>query len=135
LAALNDGGGDMKKQRGIGFLGIFMICVVIVLVAVAGMKIVPAYLEYFSIKDAIVKVKAQNPASTREIQNAFDRYSQISNIHDVTYSDLEISRDNGELEIAFAYPKKIHMFENIYVCIDFAASTAAGWTPPEATSK
>jgi hypothetical protein len=125
----------MKKQRGIGFLGIFMICVIIVLVSVAGMKIVPAYIEYFAIKDAIVKVKAQGPATLRDVQLAYDRYANISNIHDVTYADLEITRDNGELELSFAYPKKIHMFENVYVCIDFAASTAAGWTPPEATSK
>ena len=40
----------MKKQRGIGFLGIFLICVIVVLVSIAGMKIVPAYIEYFAIK-------------------------------------------------------------------------------------
>jgi hypothetical protein len=135
LAASNDGGGDMKKQRGMGFLGIFMICVIIVLVSVAGMKIVPAYIEYFAIKDAINKVKAQSPATLRDVQMAYDRFANIGNIHDVTVADLEITRDNGELELSFAYPKKIHMFENVYVCIDFAASTAAGWTPPEATSK
>jgi hypothetical protein len=125
----------MKKQRGIGFLGIFMVCVLVVLISIAGMKIVPAYIEYFAIKDAIVKVKAQNPATLREVQNAYDRYANISNIHDVSVADLEITRENGELELGFAYPKKIHMFENVYVCIDFAGSTAAGWTPPEPTSK
>jgi hypothetical protein len=125
----------MKKQRGIGFLGIFMICVLIVLVSIAGMKIVPAYLEYFSIKDAIVKVKAQSPATLKDVQLAFDRFSNINNIKEITYSDLEITRDNGELELSFAYPKKIHMFDNVYVCIDFAGSTAAGWTPPEPSSK
>ena len=125
----------MKKQRGIGFLGIFLICVIVVLVSIAGMKIVPAYIEYFAIKDAINKVKAQSPATLRDVQMAYDRYANISNIHDVSVADLEITRDNGELELSFAYPKKIHMFENVYVCIDFAASTAAGWTPPEATTK
>jgi hypothetical protein len=125
----------MKKQRGMGFLGIFMICVLIVIVSIAGMKIVPAYLEYFSIKDAINKVKAQQPATLKDVQLAFDRFSNINNIKDITYSDLEITRDNGELELSFAYPKKIHMFDNVYVCIDFAASTAAGWTPPEPSSK
>jgi len=125
----------MKKQRGMGFLGIFMICVIVILVSIAGMKIVPAYIEYFAIKDAIVKTKAQGPATLRDVQMAYDRYANISNIHDVTVADLEITRDNGELELSFAYPKKIHMFDNVYVCIDFAGSTAAGWTPPEATSK
>jgi hypothetical protein len=125
----------MKKQRGMGFLGIFMICVIVVLVAIGGMKIVPAYMEYFAIKKAIVQVKEQNPATLRDLQMAFDRYSNVNNIKDITYSDLEITRDNGELELAFAYPKKIHMFDNVYVCIDFAGSTVPGWTPPEATSK
>jgi Domain of unknown function (DUF4845) len=125
----------MKKQRGIGFLGIFMICVIIVILAIFGMKIVPAYMEFFAIKDAINKTKAQAPATTRDVQLAFDRYANINNIKEVSVADLEITRDNGELELSFAYPKKIHMFDNVYVCIDFAASTAAGWTPPEPSSK
>lgn len=121
----------MRKQRGIGFLGIFFICMCIVLGSVAVMKIGPAYLEYFTIKDAISKVMAQNPGSVLEIKRAYEKQVEINNIKDMSSTDLEISRDGGDLVISFAYPKKIHMFDNVYVCIDFAGTTAAGGVAPE----
>jgi hypothetical protein len=123
----------MKKQRGIGFLGIFFICMVIVLGSIAGMKIVPAYLEYFAIKDSITKVKASGANTVKDIQSAYDKQANINNIKAIQATDLEITRgDTGDADIAFAYPVKIRMFNNVYVCIDFAATTAPGGLPPVA---
>jgi len=122
----------MRKQRGIGFLGIFFICVVLVLGSIAAMKIGPAYLEYFSIKDSVNKVKASGAATVLEVKRAFEKQIEINNIKAITGTDLEISRDSGDIEISFAYPVKIHMFDNVYVCIDFAYSTAPGGAPAEA---
>jgi hypothetical protein len=122
----------MRKQRGIGFLGIFFICMIIVLGSVGAMKIVPAYMEYYSIKDAIMKVQASNPASVTDVKRSFEKQVEINNIHSISSTDLDIARDGGEVVISFAYPKKIHLFENVYVCIDFAATTAPGGIAPEA---
>jgi hypothetical protein len=121
----------MKKQRGIGFLGIFFICMVIVLGSIAGMKIVPAYLEYFAVKDSIKKVKESGANTVADIQRAYDKQANINNIKAISATDLDIVRgDTGDSEISFAYPVKIHMFNNVFVCIDFAATTAPGGLPP-----
>jgi hypothetical protein len=122
----------MRKQRGIGFLGIFFICMIIVLGSVGAMKIAPAYMEYFSIKDAIMKVQATNPSSVTDIKRSFEKQVEINNIHSISSTDLDITRDGADVVISFAYPKKIHLFENVYVCIDFAATTAPGGVAPEA---
>ena len=122
----------MKGQRGIGFLGIFFICVVIVLGSIGAMKIVPAYLEYYSIKDAINKVLAAGPNSVLDIKRSFEKQIEINNIQAISSTDLEIVKDGSEFTISFAYPVKIHMFNNVFVCIDFAGTTAAGGVAPEA---
>jgi hypothetical protein len=121
----------MKNQNGMGFLGIFLICAAIVLVAVGGMKIGPSYLEFFGLKDAIFKVQASGATSVVDVKRAFEKQVEINNFKSIGSTDLEITRDGNDMIISFAYPKKIHMFHNVYVCIDFAATTAPGGVAPE----
>jgi hypothetical protein len=92
------------------------------------MKIGPAYQEFLTAKKAIVAIAASEgrTGSVADIRKAFDRRSAIDNITAVTPGELEISKDGGEVVISFAYAKKIPLFANVSVCIDFAASTAPG---------
>jgi hypothetical protein len=128
-------GGVMRKQRGMGFLGIFFICMIIVLGAVGAMKIVPAYMEYFTLKDAIFKVKASGATSNIEIGRAWQKQIEVNNIDATTMGDIDITRDGPEVVISFAYPRKIHLFENVYLCVDFAATTASSGVAPETPAK
>ena len=43
----------MKRQRGMGFAGVLAVLVGIIFLAIVGMKMVPAYIEYFAIKKAV----------------------------------------------------------------------------------
>jgi hypothetical protein len=117
-----------NKQGGIGFLLIFMIGVVLALAAVGAMKIAPAYTEFLTAKKAIVAVAAGEgrTGSVNEMRKAFDRRAAIDNITVVTPGELEISKDGGEVVISFAYAKKIPLFANVSLLVDFAASTAPG---------
>jgi hypothetical protein len=116
------------KQRGIGFLLIFLIGVVLALAAVGAMKIAPAYTEFITIKKTVMAIAASEgrTGSVSEIRKAFDRRSSIDNITAVTPGELEISKDGGEVVISFAYQKRIPLFANVSLLIDFAASTAPG---------
>lgn len=117
-----------NKQRGVGFLVVFLIFVAVALVAVGAMKILPAYSEFQTTKNAINGVAGSEgrTGSVSAIRSAFDRRAGIDSISAVTGADLEVSKDGGELVIAFAYSKKIPLFANVSVVIDFAASTAPG---------
>ena len=117
-----------NKQRGISFPVIFLIGVVLALAAVGAMKIAPAYTDFLTAKKAIVAVAAGEgrTGSVTEMRKAFDRRAAIDNITVVTAGDLEISKDGGEVVISFAYAKKIPLFANVSLLIDFAASTAPG---------
>ena len=122
-----------NKQRGVSFLLIFMIGVVLALGAVGAMKIAPAYTEFSTAKNAIIGIATSEgrTGSVLEIRKAFDRRSAVDNITAVTAGELEITKDSGEVVISFAYSKKIPLFSNVSMCIDFAASTAPGRTDKE----
>ncbi|MCK9202749.1 MAG: DUF4845 domain-containing protein [Burkholderiales bacterium] len=117
-----------NKQRGVSFLVIFLIGVILALGAIGAMKVVPAYMDYETAKKAIVAIAASEgrSGSVADIRKAFDRYANVNSITVVTPGDLEISKDGGEVVISFAYTKKIPLFANVSLLIDFAASTAPG---------
>jgi hypothetical protein len=116
-----------NKQRGMSFLLIFLIGVVLALVAVGAMKIAPAYSDYMTAKKAIREVAASDgTGSPREIRSAFARQADIDSITDVAPGDLDISQDGGNAVISFAYTKKIPLFANVSLLIDFAASSSPG---------
>lgn len=117
-----------NKQRGISFLVVFLIGVVLALVAVGAMKIAPAYSDFMTAKKDMLAVAGSEgrTGSVSDIRKAFDRFADIDSITAVTGADLDISKDGGDVVIAFAYTKKIPLFANVSLLIDFAASSAPG---------
>jgi hypothetical protein len=117
-----------NKQRGISFLVVFLIGVIVALVAVGAMKIAPAYVDFLTAKkDMIAVAGAEGRRGTvADIRKAFDRHADIDSITVVKGADLDISKDSGEVVISFAYTKKIPLFANVSLLIDFSASTSPG---------
>ena len=114
----------MKNQQGVTLVGMVMVCIVIVIVAIGGLKIAPAYIEYSTAKKAIVAVAQTDGRGTvGDIRAAFDRRAAIDDITVVTPKDLEITKEGNEVVISFSYPKKIPLFGNVSVLIDFSASS------------
>jgi hypothetical protein len=114
----------MKSQLGATLLGMLVVGIVIVFLAVGGLKIAPAYIEYFTVKKAIVAIAQSNSRATvGEVRYAFQMRSAIDNIDVIGAKDLDITKEGNEVVISFAYPKRIPLFGNVNVVIDFAASS------------
>ena len=115
-----------QRQQGLGFAGVLILLIGIVFIAIIGMKLVPAYIEYFTIKKAITGMTQSGElrgASVADVRKAFDRRAAVDSITIVQPQDLEITKDGNEIVVAFAYEKRIPLFYNISVVIDFAGSS------------
>ena len=109
-----------------GFAGVLLLLIAIVFVAIIGMKMVPAYIEYFTIRNAVTAITQSGQlrnATVADVRKAFDSRANIDDITAVRPGDLEITKDGNEVVVAFAYEKKIPLFYNISVVIDFAGSS------------
>ena len=105
-------------------LGMLVVGIIIVFVAIGGLKIAPAYIEYFTVKKAIVGVaQTTGKGTVGEVRQAFDRRAQIDDIDVIAGKDLEITKEGNDIVISFAYPKRIPLFGNVSVVIEFAASS------------
>ena len=115
-------GTTVKAQRGASMLGIFMICAAIVLVAVAGLKIIPAYMEYGTVKKAVVASR-EGAKTVADVQKNFDRRAQVDDITVVSARDLDVTKEGNNIVVSFKYDKKIPMFQNLSVLLEFSGSS------------
>lgn len=111
------------KQRGVSLTGLIFILIIIGLVAVVGMKVLPAVNEYMGIKKAIAAAKASG-STPAEVRTSFDKNAEIGYITSITGKDLEVTQVNGTTEVSFAYEKKIPLVGPASILFDFEGSTA-----------
>lgn len=117
----------MKYQRGVSLSGLMVWGVVIGLVAVLGMKVAPSVIEYYKIlKDSKAVVEqAPQGASVADIKRSFSRYAEVDHL-DFSADELDISKEGGQVVISFDYEKRIHLFRNVSLLIEYKGSTAPG---------
>lgn len=115
----------MKYQRGVSLSGLIFWGIVIALVAVLGMKVVPSGIEYYkTLKDAKAVVNAAPAGATvADIRKAYAKYAEIDQL-DLKPEDLEITKDGNQIVINFAYEKKIPLFWNASLLIEYSGSTS-----------
>ncbi len=115
----------MNHQRGVTLSGLLFWSVVLGLLAVLGMKVAPAYIDYFSIVKAVKTVAAQAPGKTvSDIRMDFSKQEQVGYFKDIKASELDISKNGNEVVVSFSYEKRIPLFLNISLLIDFQGSSA-----------
>lgn len=117
-----------RKQSGLGLSGLLVAAIVVATLALLGMKVVPEVIEYFQIVKAIETVSKDDSAknSVTEVRKAFDRHANIDNISAIKGQDLEVTKDGGQVVISFAYEKRIPLFANVSLLIDFQGSSSGG---------
>jgi hypothetical protein len=117
----------MNKQRGMTFISLVLMIACIVFVAVIGMKLWPAYSEYFAIKKAFSSLKTQignGEMSKKDIIAAFDRQQAISDFKSVQGSDLVIEQaPNGSTAVCVGYQYVAPLVGNVSALVDFKLST------------
>ncbi len=117
----------MHKQRGMTFIGLVLMIAAIVFVAVIGLKLTPAYLEYFSVKSVINKITHQpNFASMSKAQivDAFNKGADVDNIKVIYGDDLIVFQSKTGMPVVTAdYQVTVPLFANISVLLKFLVSS------------
>lgn len=115
----------MKNQRGVALSGVLVWGFIISLVAVLALKVVPEYLTYFKILKATKAVALNSTDKTvPEIRASFAKYMDVEHVSTITPTDLDISKEGNAVVIGFAYEKRIPLFYNVSLLIDFEGSSA-----------
>ncbi len=116
----------MRKQRGITLMGAIGGMIGLAFIALFGAKLLPAYIEFFSVKKILASMESQGDTkgTVRDIRLSFDKRNQIEGVKEVKGDDLEISKEGGDAVVTATWSVKIPMIYNFSACLDFVATTA-----------
>lgn len=116
----------MRKQKGASLSSLLVWSVVLIFISILGMKLIPVYMEYGTIKKALTTI-AKDPAfqdtPPGQIRLSFDKRAQIDNIKVINGKDIEISLEKEGKVLSVKYSVKTPLFSNISLVIDFEASS------------
>lgn len=115
------------KQHGVSFGGFLVVVVIFVLVAIAGMKLIPAYIQDKTIKskfDEIARDPELKNASVRDIRMAYIKRVISTDITAVKAEDIEITKDADGITLSASYAVRIPLVANATLLLEFNPSSA-----------
>ena len=118
--------GRISSQKGISFIGLLFLGVVVAFLAIVGAKVVPTASEFMSIQKAAKKA-AVDGDTVPSVRAAFDRTASVDYISSISGKDLDITKEGDKIVVRFAYEKEIALFGPAYLLIKYNGSSAGGY--------
>lgn len=122
------------QQRGLSMIGFLFVAIVLVVVAMLAMKLVPAYIEFFSVKKILATMGHDSDLrskSNAEIRSDFVKRANVGYVTVVKPEDLTIDRSSGVPVISADYAFRTKLFGNVSLVVDFSASTDPNAVPAQ----
>jgi len=120
------------QQRGLTMIGFLFVAVVLVFLAMLAMKLVPAYIEYFSVKKVLSSMGQESDIKSKsnaEIRTDFANRASVAYVTVVKPEDLSVDRRGGTPVISANYTFRTKLFGNISLVADFSASSDPSAAP------
>ncbi|MDF1630180.1 MAG: DUF4845 domain-containing protein [Alcanivoracaceae bacterium] len=112
-----------SKMRGVSMVGWLLIGAVIVVFGSAGMKTIPAYLEFNTIKGAIVSVLQDSKVALKsesELRGELDKRFMINNVKAISVSEVGFVKDAGGVSAIVDYEVRENLFGNLDLAMTFS---------------
>ena len=112
--------GSRRGQRGLSMIGFLFVAAVIVVVAIVGFRMVPSYVEYYTVQSAVEKSLRDAPDPTAAVvKKSFEKYIAADYIDSVTASDLVVVKEGNVVTASVAWQKQLYMVGNVSLLLDF----------------
>jgi len=109
-----------RRQRGVTLFGLMFWAVLIGMTALVVMRVLPTVNEYYTIQRTVDKIAREGGLTVPEIRAAFERQKQIEySITSVSGKDLNITKENEQVVVSFAYDKEIELMAPVYLLIKY----------------
>lgn len=117
-----------RRQLGVTLVTQATVAFIAIILALLAIRIAPVVTEYMTISRHVKNI-AKDVASQKssvtvdEIRATFNKLAQVDDIQSLSGSDLDVSKEGGEVVIAFAYSKKVPLVGPVSLCFDFQGAT------------
>ncbi len=109
-----------RQQQGITLLGLLFWAIVVGFIALLTIRVLPTLNEFFTIQKAVNKVALEGGSTVPEIRAAFEKQRDIEySIQSISAKDLDITKENEQIVIRFAYNKEIELLAPVFLVIKY----------------
>ena len=110
-----------QQQRGLTFIGLLFVGVLLAFAGVTLAQVVPTYIEYMAVQKAVQK--ASVGTTVAEVRGTFDKAAQIDDITSITGKDLGIGKQGDKVVVSFDYSREIHLVGPAYLVMKYVGSS------------
>lgn len=112
------------RQRGMTAIGWLMVLGLIAFFSLIGLRLVPVYLEYFSVVTALESLKNSDASSDapRQVVDALMRRLDISDVKSVKPANVKVLNEGGALKVAVNYEVRVPLMGNLDALATFNKS-------------
>lgn len=119
--------GPRRAQRGLTLFGLLFWALLIGFGGYVLVRVLPTVNEYFTIKRAVDQIAAANPSTVAEARQSFDRQKDLEySISALSGKDLEVTKENDRVVLAFAYDKEVPIIGPVYILIKYEGRSKPG---------
>ena len=110
-----------QHQRGMTFIGLLLVGILLAFAGVTLAQVVPTFIEYMAVQKAVQK--ASTGTTVAEVRATFDKAAQIDDIASVSGKDLDIGKQGDRVVVSFDYSREIHLFGPAYLVMKYSGSS------------
>jgi hypothetical protein len=115
-------GSTRQPQLGMTFIGLLCILALVGVIAYAGLRLVPVYLNYMKVAKALqataTEFKGENP-DIGGMRRALDKQWSIDDITGIDAKDVEVTKDDSGVSMHVAYDDAVPYLANVSLSVHF----------------
>jgi hypothetical protein len=115
---------NRHRQGGLTMTGFLFTAIVAVAVVMIGFRMLPPYIEYFTVKKIMAKTldDSKQGFSLYQFRRDFDLKASADYIDSVKGSDIEVSKEGNNLVATASWTRTLHLVGNVSLLLEFEAT-------------
>jgi hypothetical protein len=115
---------NRQRQSGLTMIGFIVTAIVVVTIVMIGFRIMPSYIEYFTVQKILAKTlqDSKEGFSLYQFRRDFDLKASADYIDSVNGSDIEVSKDGNNLVATAVWTRTLHLVGNVSLLLEFEAT-------------
>jgi len=115
-----------EGQKGFTIIGFIFVAAVVLSVAMIGFRVLPSYIEWYSVQRMLKQTLDALPEGTTlaQFQRAFDFRASADYIDSVRGTDVELSKQDNQIVASADWTKTLPLVGNVSLLLEFHASAS-----------
>lgn len=111
-----------RQQRGLTFVGLVVVGVLLALAGLIAAQVFPTYIEYLAVQKAVDK--AAQGSTVAEVRQIFDKAATIDDITTISGKDLIIGKQGDRVVVSYDYVREIHLTGPAWLVMKYKGSSS-----------